>query len=183
MLSRRRSTRGAAAKTLASPRRETHDGTHRSLPVRGTASCRHHNHPAAIRRDGCRDAHRVGGARTVHVQQHPRDRLCPRKEGPLLIDANKLLTKMSDVGNDQSGYKTETSGDHGYIETPGIPSQDADFDTILLRCGFDPDVFEIDGPPKVKRREAQTPDGVEWLSSSGIRVREQPTADARPDHA
>jgi len=68
-----------------------------------------------------------------------------------LIDANKLVAKMSNVGSDQSGYKTETSGDHGYIETPGIPSQDVPFDTILARCGFDPDEYEVDGTPTVKR--------------------------------
>lgn len=89
-----------------------------------------------------------------------------------MIDANKLMSSMSNtVGS--SGYKTETSGNTGFIETPGIPDQDVSFDTILTRCGFDPDEYEVDGTPTVKRWEAQTPDGVEWLSSYGIKVRKR----------
>lgn len=90
-----------------------------------------------------------------------------------MIDANKLMSKMSNASGDNGGYRTEKNGDEGFIQTPSIPDQDVSFDTILTRCGFDPDEYEIDGTPAVKRWEAQTPDGQTWMSSYGIKVRKR----------
>lgn len=96
------------------------------------------------------------------------------------IDASKLLNGLQGarIPGAPTGHTVHTDGDTATIDTPPI-SGEADFDQILKRCGFDPAVYEIDGSPKVKRWEAQTPEGVEWLSSYGINVRKR--ADSRVD--
>jgi predicted phosphodiesterase len=85
------------------------------------------------------------------------------------VDA--LLREDGKAKGRPQGYSTETDGDTGVIETPGLRGDVADFDGILRECGFDPEVFELDGSPRISRWEAQTPDGAEWLTSYRIAVR------------
>src|SRR5690606_38261694 len=97
------------------------------------------------------------------------------------IDTSKLISGLNSAGMPKKGYEGTQEGDVGTIETPYLAEAAADFDQILRKCGFSPDVYEIAGDPKVRRWEAQTPDGIEWLSSYGISVR--PRADQSGDVA
>lgn len=92
-----------------------------------------------------------------------------------MIDGTKLAAALSNNvrHNGPTGHTVSMDGDTGVVETPAMRGE-VDFDTILRTCGLDPDEYEIYGNPKVKRWEAQTPDGVEWLSSYGISVRKRP---------
>ena len=89
------------------------------------------------------------------------------------IDTSKLIDGLNSAGMPKKGYEVTQEGDVGTIETPYLAAADVDFDQILRKCGFNPDVYEIVGDPKVKRWEAQTPDGPTWLSSYGISVRKR----------
>ena len=97
------------------------------------------------------------------------------------IDTSKLIDGLNSAGMPKKGYEVTQEGDVGTIETPYLAEADVDFDQILRKCGFSPDVYEIAGDPKVKRWEAQTPDGIEWLSSYGISVRKRADQSADVD--
>lgn len=97
------------------------------------------------------------------------------------IDTSKLIDGLNSAGMPKKGYEVTQEGDVGTIETPYLAAADVDFDQILRKCGFSPDVYEIAGDPKVKRWEAQTPDGIEWLSSYGISVRKRADQSADVD--
>ncbi|WP_051298074.1 metallophosphoesterase [Brevibacterium album] len=85
------------------------------------------------------------------------------------VDA--LLSAGNKAKGFPSTFTTSTDGETGVIETPAMPGEITDFDDILERCGFDPEVFELDGTPRISRWQAQTPDGVEWMTSYKISVR------------
>lgn len=79
------------------------------------------------------------------------------------------LKQALDV-KERGGYKTETDGDTGVIETPALSGQIDSFDDILRESGFNPEEFRITGTPRKSTWDAQTPDGLQRLSSYRITV-------------
>lgn len=87
------------------------------------------------------------------------------------IDVEKLVEEIKRKTDSEQGYTTEYDGERGVIETPRFNAPPDSFDSILSEAGFDPEVFELVGPPVVKTWDAQTPDGVRRLFSYRLTVR------------
>lgn len=58
----------------------------------------------------------------------------------------------------------EFDGSQGVATTPGLPDG-ADFNQFLIDAGYPPELYEVVGTPKTSRWQAQTRDGIEWLTS------------------
>ena len=89
------------------------------------------------------------------------------------IDVDKLVEELKRKPDTGQGYTTEYDGERGVIETPRFDTPPDSFDSILSEAGFDPELFEMTGPPVVKTWDAQTPDGVQRLFSYRLAVQQK----------
>ena len=66
---------------------------------------------------------------------------------------------------------TEMEGDRGTVTTRGLTDVDGKADSLLKNAGFDPEEWEIDGPVRHSTWDAQTPNGIQELTSYRFNVR------------
>lgn len=80
-----------------------------------------------------------------------------------------LIDALIKTGSNDQGWKVETNGDTGHVETPYLRGKLRSHRDIMLECGVDPDVYELDGNMRISKW--QSPGTGEWLTSYKFNTR------------